>query len=80
VISGLEQQLRELREELVSANALQLQNLVELSVIHDGEQKESVDQNKSSASTQKSNTDTEQSKLRDRHSGELERHAEMVGL
>ncbi|XP_076808963.1 centrosomal protein of 112 kDa-like isoform X1 [Clavelina lepadiformis] len=75
VMSNMEQQIRELREELVSANALRRQQLVELGLLREEERQKAARDHDLSVQRLESEIDRQRMELHQQHASELEQQA-----
>ena len=78
VVTGLEQQIRELREELVSANSLRRQQLVELGLLREEERQKWSRDHDVAVSKLEAEIDRQRMDLHQQHAAELERNTAKV--
>nr|CAB3229848.1 centrosomal protein of 112 kDa-like [Phallusia mammillata] len=76
VVSGLEQQIRDLREELVSANALRRQQLVELGLLREEERQKAARDNDMAVARLEAEIDRQRMEMHQQHAAELERQTQ----
>ena len=74
VVNGLEQQIRDLREELVSANALRRQQLVELGLLREEERQKTSREHDIAVAKLEAEIDRQRMELHQQHASEMEKH------
>ena len=80
VINGLDLQIRDLREELVSANALRRQQLVELGLLREEERQKSSREHDVALAKLEAEIDRQRIELHQQHASEMERHTLKVAI
>ena len=78
VVSSLEQQLRDLREELVAANSLRRQQLVELGLLREEERQKASRDHDMTIAKLEAEIDRQRMELHQQHAAELERNSQKV--
>lgn len=78
VSANQEAQIRELREELVSSNALRRQQLVELGLLREEERQKAAREHDATVNRLESEIDRQRLEMHRQHATELDRQAQKV--